>query len=125
MNITNSILATSSYWAGVKETLPDALVNTVIGIAVVFVALVFISFIISLFGSLTSKFSGKGNKKQEKAAAPVPSAPVEEEEELDDTELIAVISAAISAYEEENGTAHNGLFVRSIKKINKTSWQNA
>ena len=48
---------------------------------------------------------------------------MEEEEELaDDTELVAVIAAAIAAYE---GTSTDGFQVRSIKRANTKKWQRA
>lgn len=54
--------------------------------------------------------------------------PVQEEEDLsDDLELVAVITAAICAYEEAEGTPipADGLIVRSIRRVNKSRWQNA
>ena len=36
---------------------------------------------------------------------------------MEDAELVAVISAAIAAYE---GTSSNGLVVRSIRRVQKT-----
>ena len=44
---------------------------------------------------------------------------VEEEELSDDTELVAVIAAAIAAYE---GTSADGFQVRSIKRANTNKW---
>ena len=45
----------------------------------------------------------------------------------DDTELVAVIAAAICAYEASQGNAvsPDSLVVRSIRKVNKSKWQNA
>ena len=54
-----------------------------------------------------------------RAAAPAPApvaAPAEVQEAADDTELIAVIAAAIAAAE---GTTTDGFVVRSIRKINR------
>ena len=45
----------------------------------------------------------------------------EETELADDLELVAVISAAIAAY--EGSTSTEGFVVRSIKKSNKRSWK--
>ena len=51
---------------------------------------------------------------------------IEKEELADDSELVAVISAAIAAYEADNGSASSdGFVVRSIRKVNKSKWQNA
>ena len=60
----------------------------------------------------------EAKKKAQAAAAPAPApvaAPVEAAE-ADDTELIAVIAAAIAAAE---GTTTDGFVVRSIRKINR------
>ena len=51
----------------------------------------------------------------------------EEVDLSDDSELAAVIAAAIYAYEEASGTPvpADGLIVRSIRRVNKSRWQNA
>lgn len=107
------------------EIMAKAGMNTLIGMGTVFVVLILISLIISCF-TLVSKFEAK-QKKEEVPAAAV-SAPVVEQiaakEELsDDTELVAVIAAAIAAY--EGAASTDGFVVRSIRKSNKSKWQNA
>lgn len=83
-----------------------ALLNTVMGMGTVFVVLVFISWIIGMF-----KYLNKPVKEEvKKEPAPVVDnvvAQIEETEELsDDSELVAVITAAIAAYESsETATA--------------------
>jgi hypothetical protein len=47
------------------------------------------------------------------------TAAVEEAEEMDDTELVAVIAAAIAAAE---GTTTDGFVVRSIKRRKSNKW---
>ena len=120
----------AGWWASIEDAMAEATVNTIIGISVVFLALLFISFVISLFKYI-NKFEQKlADKKAGKAApapqqAPAPAPVVEAEPETDDLELIAVITAAIHAYEEAQGNAVTGdLVVRSIKKRN-SRWQNA
>ena len=44
-----SIFAVANWWNNVKGPLADAGINTLIGIVVVFVVLLFISYVISLF----------------------------------------------------------------------------
>ena len=120
----------AGWWASIEDAMAEAAVNTVIGISVVFLALLFISFVISLFKYI-NKFEQKlADKKAGKAApapqpAPAPAPVVEAAPETDDLELIAVITAAIHAYEEAQGNTVTGdLVVRSIKKRN-SRWQNA
>ncbi|MBS6195604.1 MAG: OadG family protein [Clostridiales bacterium] len=100
-----------------------AVINTIMGVGTVFVVLIFLIIVISLF-----KYVGKIGAKEEKAApapkaAPVPKAePVVEEDLTDDLELVAVISAAIAASE---NTSTDSFVVRSIKKVNRSKWQRA
>ena len=99
-----------------------AALNTLIGMGMVFVVLIIIIFVISLLG-LVPKLMDKTSKKEEPVVAPVETAPVVEEEELaDDMELVAVIAAAIAAYE---GTSADGFQVRSIKRANTSKWKRA
>lgn len=111
--------------SGEKDTSINALLNTAtvysaIGIGTVFSVLVFISLLIFCF-----KFIHKWEaERAKKAAAPVksvapvtaaPAAPAAVSGDLsDDAELVAVITAAIAAFE---GTSSNGLVVRSIRRV--------
>ncbi len=95
--------------------LQHAGLNTLMGIGTVFVMLIFLSFIIYLFKFVPVLFGEKKEKKEE-AKAPAAVAAVPVQEETDDTELIAVISAAIAASE---GTSTDGFVVRSIRKVNR------
>lgn len=106
-----------------SELMVRAALNTLIGMGTVFVVLILISLIIACFG-LIPKLQEKFAKKTEvPVAAPAPAVVVDEEEELaDDTELVAVIAAAIAAYE---GTSADGFQVRSIKRANTKKWQRA
>ena len=98
----------------------NAALNTVMGLGTVFVILIMLIFLISLFqfipGSGAQEAKAK-KKAAEEAAAPTPAtvaaAPVQE---ADNSELIAVIAAAIAASE---GTSTDGFVVRSIRKINR------
>lgn len=92
----------------------DAGLNTILGMGTVFTVLILISFIIASF----NLFNGS-KKKEEKKADTNTNAPIEAAEEnlADDTELVAVIMAAISAYEGNAST--DGFVVRSIKKANR------
>ena len=107
------------------STLQTALVHTLIGIGIVFVILILISFIISLFKYIP-KIQEKFSKKP--AAAPavqetpaVVEEPVVEEEEVDDLELVAVITAAVAAA--CGTTTTDGFVVRSIRRTNGNHWK--
>ena len=105
------------------------------GMGVVFVVLIFISWLISMFKYI-NVFEAK-MKAKKAAAAPAPAAapqaapaapapapaaaPAEEENLTDDTELVSVITAAVAAYEGKE-TVDNGLVVRSIKRVSNKNW---
>lgn len=100
--------------------------NTVMGIGIVFLALLFLSFLIGRLHIIPDLIEKKEAEKAPVApAAPaLVAAPVVEEEEdlMDDLELVAVITAAIAASETTSG---DGFVVRSIKKANRRNWQRA
>lgn len=121
--------------SSMSELMERAALNTVIGMGTVFVILILISLLISLLGfipkiqeknkkskdipELTSK-NQKENAKvnaKEKSINNTISQIVEKEENtnlVDDMELVAVISAAIAAFEGSQTT--EGFVVRSIRK---------
>lgn len=104
----------------IGEILTKAGLNTVLGMGTVFVVLIFISFIISLFKyipAIQEKFSKKKAAETSKESAPAPEAPVQPQ--TDDSELVAAIAAAIAAYE---GTTTDGFVVRSIKRRKSNKW---
>lgn len=91
--------------------------NTLMGMGIVFSMLIFLTFVISLF-----RFIGEAGQKPQKEIGertvpiqaqmrPQPAAP-----QQDDGELVAVIAAAIAAYE---GTSTDGFVVRSIRKASR------
>lgn len=111
----------------VVTTFPEALVNTALGMGTVFLVLILISFIIYLMKFIPDLLDRSSGKKeaasmQKPAPRPVPvpvpkpapAAPVQ----TDDTQLVAVITAAISAAMEQEGAPvpADGLVIRSIKK---------
>ena len=117
MDVTG-VTVTPVYSLG--EKMSKAGLNTVISMSIVFVVLILISLIISCF----KIFPYLENKKNEKNKAKNSTAKVEEvvsqntETEVqdnltDDTELVAVIAAAIAASE---GTSTSDFVVRSINR---------
>lgn len=103
-----------------------AALNTIMGIAIVFLVLLFLSWLIGkmhIIPDTIEKMSKKNAPAASETPAPLPAAePVVEEELTDDLELVAVITAAIAASE---NTSADGFVVRSIKKANKRNWQRA
>ena len=106
----------------------EAGLNTLLGMGTVFIVLIFLSLVIGNIHWIPDLIEGK-KKKAAPAAASAPAAPaasaaaaapVEAEEDLSgDEELVAVIAAAIAAYE---GTADmKGFRVRSIRKAKRRS----
>ena len=102
----------------------------VIGMLIVFAVLALLILCISALGSVMQKLTGE-KKAPAKTAAPAPApvaapAPVVEEpaaeEVVDDAELIAVIAAAIAAFDNSGKT----LVVRKVRRVsawNKSSRQ--
>ncbi len=116
-----------------SEKMEIASVNSLICISVVFFVLIFMSFLISLFihvyraeQKIKDKKSIKAEEKNipdegiDKAISHIQS----NEESLltDDLELIAVIASAIAS---STGTSTDDFVVKSIRKVNKSKWQNA
>lgn len=100
------------------DAVKNAGLNTLMGISIVVLMLLFISLIISLF-KFIPKLQDKFTKRNENRTAQVTAvdnvvAQIAEKEELsDDTELAAVITAAICA---ATGSTGDSFVVRSIKR---------
>ena len=107
----------------VVTTMPEALVNTALGMGTVFLVLILISFIIYLMRFIPDLLDRSSGKKEaapapKPAPSPVPKPAPAAPAKTDDTQLVAVITAAISAAMEQEGTPvpADGLVIRSIKK---------
>ena len=115
-----------------KELLLRAAKHTGIGMITVFCVLIFIAFIISLLKFVPVLLGQTKKPETPKAAAPAPKAAakpedpkapkVEEENLVNDEELVAVITAAIYAYESSNvktytTDSNDKLVVRSIRRV--------
>lgn len=100
------------------------------GFVVVFLILGFLIGFIHLI-SLISNAGTKKNKNAEKEApaqentTPVVTATEEEVNEEDDSEVIAVISAAIAAYGEQDGKTYAIKKIKRSEKQPRSSWGNA
>ncbi len=109
--------------ASMGELMGKAALNTLIGMGTVFVVLILISLIISCFGFIPKIQAKAAARKEAKKAAKsdgidnaVAQITAQEEvtEETDDLELVAVIAAAVAAYEGSAST--DGFVVRSIRR---------
>ncbi len=112
-----SVLTNVNY--SFKELMTNAALNTILGMGTVFVVLIILMFIISLF-KIVNNMQNKANEKSAAEKAVTDSvdkavAQIEKNEEVsDDTELIAVIAAAIAA--SEGAASADGYVVRSIRR---------
>ncbi len=111
------------------DTMGDAMakagLNTLLGMGTVFSVLILISLIISALGvipKLQARSKDKAERAEEKTvekecvSTTIPQI-VEKEELSDDLELVAVIAAAIAAY--EGATSTDGFVVRSIRRVRR------
>ncbi len=109
------------------ETLTKAALNTLMGISTVILVLAFLSIVISLFKYINraqNRLSkAKAEKKEGVDSAVLQILEKEETEDVeDDTELVAVITAAIASVEQ---TSADGFVVRSIRKVPNSKWRKA
>ena len=111
-----------------KEKVVKALMNTLMGMGTVFIVLILISLIIKAFGLIPLIMEKKKKKeevpvvKEAKVSIPVPAVktkPSVTVNEMDNSELVAVITAAILASSTCNATSADQLIVRSIKKVKR------
>ncbi len=112
-----SILTNVNYTT--KELITNAALNTVLGMGTVFVVLIILMAIISLF-KIVNNLQNKASEKKAATTEVTDSvdravAQIEKNEQaMDDTELIAVIAAAIAA--SEGAASADGYVVRSIRR---------
>lgn len=114
---------------GTGEILEKAALNTLLGMGTVFIVLIFISYMISLFKIISVFEEKREAKKKNKMSGQSPKVDesekdggqtVEDDEEIvNDEEIVAVISAAVAAARQgESG----GFIVRSIKRKKTNKW---
>lgn len=114
----------AAFLSNLGNNLGFGLTVTLIGIAIVFLGLTILIGLIKLMEKATANLGkgGKKGKKQAEAPAPVAAPVVEEVPVADDSELIAVISAAV-AMMMEDGSAFT---VRRVRRVqNAPAWQKA
>ncbi len=115
INISTNVIYTFG------ETMTKAALNTLMGMGTVFAVLVLIIALISSFALIPKIQEAFSGKKEEKKVAEtkvvqqiVKNEEIDYEDVTDDAELVAVIAAAIAAYE-GSGSA-SGYVVRSLKR---------
>lgn len=111
------------------EILKKAGMNTLLGMGTVFVVLILISVIISLFKYIPAMQERMKNKKSKKkdiaegatetVQADITETATDADDTVNDEELVAVIAAAIAAAE---GTTTDGFVVRSIRRRPSNKW---
>ena len=122
---TLNSLTTNINWT-FAEKMQKAGLNTMLGMGTVFIVLIIISIIISMFNLIPKIQAGFGRKKDAESAKTsavdntIAQIIEKEEQEEDDLELVAVISAAIAAAEGSSST--DGFVVRSITRRKNSVW---
>ncbi|NBI63771.1 hypothetical protein D3Z38_12065 [Clostridiales bacterium] len=116
------------------EKLAGAGITTLMGMGITFVVLILLWACIAIMTKFTYR-PNKETKAPSAAAAPVPTpvptaapaAPAVTAPANADDSLIAVISAAIAAYESERRGGNGNLIVRKISRVSgeTTAWSNA
>ena len=109
----DSITVSTDY--DMSELMTKAALNTLLGMGTVFAVLILIYGLISCFNfipKIQKKFQKKPVEAESTQAAVKTVQPAVVEEETDDTELVAVIAAAIAA--SEGAASADGYVVRSI-----------
>lgn len=100
-----------------------AALNTLMGISTVLLVLAFLSIVISLFKYINRAQNKAAEQKNGLDKTVVQITEKEETAETEDnTELIAVITAAIASMEQ---TSTDGFVVRSIRKVPNSKWKKA
>lgn len=109
------------------DVLKEGIMVAILGLGIVFLVLLFICLILSIFGILSANEKAVANNAKteiQKKAVPK-SEPAQKQQDViksDDKELIAVITAAIVASENAlgNNIGPDKLIVRSLRRVN--SW---
>ncbi|NLL72090.1 MAG: OadG family protein [Clostridiales bacterium] len=113
-----------------SERLKMASLNTLLGMGIVFIVLALMVMLISLFKYLPKPYEKQINKQDNIESTAVENTNAqatsfEEANLMNDQELVAVITAAIAAYQSEYSVISSGdilaggFVVRSIRKVNR------
>ncbi len=108
------------------EKLTSAGLNTLLGMGMAFSVLIIIALVISAFpliGKMAEKKPESDKAITQKAMDNVTAQIADKEDVSEDAELVAVIAAAIAAY--EGSASADGYVVRSIRKRSASNWKKA
>ena len=94
-------------WTSNSMTIGEALVASAMGFMIVFMVLIFLALVITVFAKTLGATAGK-----QKAATPAPAAPVVPEK--DDSEITAIITSVIC---EELGAEPSELCISGIREV--------
>ena len=103
------------------ELIMEGLAYTVMGILVVFMILVIIMLVIKAMALFSGNNEKEVNASKKAEAAPAPAAVAAVKKE-DDSEIVAVITAAIASMLGESAT---GFRIRSYRKVAGGEWNKA
>lgn len=127
-SIVPDMMISPNYTLG--EKMSKAALNTLMGMGTVFAVLILIMWIISAFRIIPKIEKSIADKKAKKTSSNTSAAVdntiaqiIENEELSDDTELVAVIAAAIAA--SEGAASTDGVVIRSIRRASTNKWQRA
>ena len=94
-------------WTSNTMNLGEVLLASAMGFLIVFLVLIFLALVITLFAKLLGKADGA-----KKAAAPAPAAPAVPEK--DDSEIVAIVTSVIC---EELGADPSELSISGIREV--------
>ena len=106
------------------ENAKTALLDSLLGMAVVFASLIILWLVIEIFRVVFEKVSSSGKKKEKSTDEPVaeetPAIAAEAVDNSDETEIVAAITAAISVYLDVPQTSFRVVSFR--KNSQNTNW---
>ena len=105
-----------------KDLIFEGLAYTVMGITIVFLMLVIIMYVIKAMALFSKEKESAQKAAPAPAPAPAPQAENTAVQKTDDSELVAVITAAVCA---AMGKSASELVVRSYKKLSQNAWNKA
>ncbi|WP_312092571.1 OadG family protein [Aminipila sp.] len=108
------------------EKATGALITTCMGMGITFIVLILLWAVIYVMAKIVAKAEGTFASKQSLSmAAQAKGQGYTEKSDTEDAELVAAITAAITAYEGNSGLSAGSFVVRRITRISGNAWGNA